>query len=689
LSSQPSSQPQLVLVTGKGGVGKTTVASALAWALAEDGLRTLLLEVDPRESAHRLLGVAPSGGDLVDVAPRLALRNLRPLHAIDELFERHVRPRALANAVRESAVYGQFVEGCPGLRDVAVLGYALESLEAGRERPAFDVVVFDAPATGHGLALLEAPGLLAKVVPTGPFGELARRVAELIADADRCRLLAVGLAEELPVTETLELRQELDRRLGRRLDALVVNALWPDATLTPPDREDPAVSLVRDRLAQQRAQLSRVDREWGAPFARLPLLPLDAGPELCRSLADLLGPRLPELLRRERAARDGKATVKAPEAPEAPEPTRSSRGLPTASRSAGTDRRGARSSRGWIDELPPIVVVAGGGGVGKTTIAAAIALASAESGRATLAMTFDPARRLRDALGLDPAAAGVTERVRGADGPLDASLLDARRTFDGLVERYAPSDAARRRVLANPFYQELGGSLAGILEYMAVERLFEEASSGAYERIVLDTPPIRHALEFLDAPRRIVRFLESGARRLAAREWFDAKGRLRLGGPLRARLERTLDELIGLDFVRAVLEFFAAFEPLFDGFRSRALEVERLLRSDRAVFLLVAGPGEAAMPDVLFFARQLVERDHALGRVLVNRVHPAPRARAGASEEAPIELLRWLAARDARGLARLGELLGDRPHGAVPLLGRDPSDLGGLRAIGGLLAELG
>jgi anion-transporting ArsA/GET3 family ATPase len=176
----------------------------------------------------------------------------------------------------------------------------------------------------------------------------------------------------------------------------------------------------------------------------------------------------------------------------------------------------------------PLVIVVGSGGVGKTTLAAALGLASASAGRDTLVMTFDPSQRLKDALGVGAVAAEQeTEVPLPAAGRLCASLLDARITFDRLIERYAPDQEARERILRNRFYDNLSGHLAGVLEYMASERLFEVARDGAHERIILDTPPTRQALDFLGAPERIVSFLDSGALRIALKPWFDAGGQLR------------------------------------------------------------------------------------------------------------------------------------------------------------------
>lgn len=356
-----------------------------------------------------------------------------------------------------------------------------------------------------------------------------------------------------------------------------------------------------------------------------------------------------------------------------------------------------------LADWPRLVVVVGGGGVGKTTLAAALALESARGGSSTLVMTFDPSLRLKDALGIAPESARVGEvPVSGADplgagGRLYASLLDARHTFDGLVERYAPDAAARQRILANRYYRHLAGGLAGILEYMAVERLFAVASAGKFDRVVLDTPPTRQALDFLEAPQRIVRFLDSGALKIALKSWFDADGRLvgaRRFGPLGRGFEDYLDRLIGLALLRDMAEFFQAFAPLYDGFRSRAKQVEGLLRSADTRFVLVSGPGEGRIPDTLYFARRLAEAGMALGPIVVNRVHPlfpgetpTPAAPSrGAGEVDGRELLTWLGERDQRGLAALSALIpASQQLLTLPLLAGEPSDMDGIAAVAALL----
>jgi len=340
---------------------------------------------------------------------------------------------------------------------------------------------------------------------------------------------------------------------------------------------------------------------------------------------------------------------------------------------------------------PRLRVVVGSGGVGKTTLAAALGLTSAREGRDTLVITFDPSLRLKDTLGVGDEARDREVRV-GVDAPgaLFASLLDAGRTFDRLVARYAPDEEARRRILENRYYRHLAGQLAGILEYMAVERLFEIHSENRYERIVLDTPPTRQALDFLEAPQRIVSFLDSGALRIALRPWFDERGRLRGAsrlGPLGRGLERFLDRVVGLALLRDMAEFFQAFAPLYAGFRQRALEVQELLRSPDTSFVLVSGPGEERIPDTMFFARRLREAGHHLGPVIVNRVHPPIDAQAGEDGPEARRLLDWLGRRDAAGVEAIRALRPGERLVALPLLPRAPTDLDSLAELGGMLAQ--
>jgi anion-transporting ArsA/GET3 family ATPase len=341
----------------------------------------------------------------------------------------------------------------------------------------------------------------------------------------------------------------------------------------------------------------------------------------------------------------------------------------------------------------PLTVVVGSGGVGKTTLAAAMAADLARRGHNTLVMTFDPSLRLKDALGVsaDPQANEIRVPF-DADGELWASLLDARRTFDTLVDRYAPDDRARQRILTNRFYDHLSGSLAGVLEYMASERLFEVASYGKYDRVILDTPPTRQALDFLGAPERIVAFLESGALRIALKPWFDADGSLKATsklGVLGRNVENFFDRMVGMELLRDMAEFFQAFAPLFDGFKERALEVQRMLRSEDTSFTLVSGPGEQRVADTLFFARKLTENGYRLGPVVVNRVHPE----IDGTHDSPIPgdgraLLGWLGRKDHEGVGQLRQLLGgSHPLAEVPLRPDEPTDLDALVELGALLRK--
>jgi anion-transporting ArsA/GET3 family ATPase len=349
-----------------------------------------------------------------------------------------------------------------------------------------------------------------------------------------------------------------------------------------------------------------------------------------------------------------------------------------------------------------VVVCAGSGGVGKTTASAAIAAGMAAGGRRVAVLTIDPARRLADALGLDE----LDEEHRvdpeqleraGLDlngGELWAMTLDAKRTFDRLVESYAPDADARDAVLANPIYRQLSNAVAGSQEYMAMEKLYELHESGRYDLLVLDTPPTRNALDFLDAPRRLARFIDS-----RSLQFFRASGRAGLGlfGRGAGALAPVLRRATGVDLLGDLADFFNAFGGMADGFRDRARMVEALLHEDTTAFLLVASPRAASIADTAYFRAKLAETGLPFAGVIANRVCGAVPAVPGAelSRElgelvgdpvarkvlADLEDRVRLAERDARNLERMRDELDGAPLIAVPELSGSVHDLDGLAAV--------
>jgi anion-transporting ArsA/GET3 family ATPase len=278
-----------------------------------------------------------------------------------------------------------------------------------------------------------------------------------------------------------------------------------------------------------------------------------------------------------------------------------------------------------------IIVCAGSGGVGKTTTAAAIAVRAATEGRKTVVLTIDPARRLAASLGLkeltnDPVKVGrrkFTSAGIEPQGELYAMMLDTKTTFDRVVEQYAPNPDQARQIINNRFYRNISGTLSGTQEYMAMEKLYELYADGGFELIVIDTPPTRNALDFLDAPRRLTDFFESRVLRWFLLPYVKAgSGFMRVANMAATTFLRVVKRVIGSEALGDTAEFFKNLEGMYDGFKQRARDVAALLRSDVTSFVVVTSPTDDSVSEATFFASRLNESGLPFGALVVNRVHP-------------------------------------------------------------------
>jgi anion-transporting ArsA/GET3 family ATPase len=373
-----------------------------------------------------------------------------------------------------------------------------------------------------------------------------------------------------------------------------------------------------------------------------------------------------------------------------------------------------------VDEIlagKDICICAGSGGVGKTTTSAAIATGMAARGLRVCVLTIDPAKRLADSLGLRE----LGNEARQVDpelferhgiemqGELWAMMLDAKATFDELVARQAPDEESRDRVLDNRIYQQISSALAGSQEYMAMEKLFELHSSGRFDLLVLDTPPTRNALDFLDAPKRLTQFIEGRSLRVFMKPTGLAA---KVAGRGASVALSVFKRIVGFDLLADLAEFFNAFSGMVDGFQARAKRVNKLLADPHTCFLVVCGPQGEPIDEAVYFHRKLVEAELPFGGVIVNKVHyPAESLRgegagaeAGGAGEGELALERELAAklgdedlarrvaenfadyqalaeRDAGNIEHLAAELRTRGVIRVPYLDEDVHDLGGLAEI--------
>lgn len=339
-----------------------------------------------------------------------------------------------------------------------------------------------------------------------------------------------------------------------------------------------------------------------------------------------------------------------------------------------------------------VLVTVGAGGVGKTTTAAALSVAAARRGKRVLCLTIDPAKRLAESLGIsemsteaaevDPArfaAVGVS-----VEGSLTAMMLDTKRTFDELVLKYSSSEEKAHRLLENKLYKYLSTSLAGTQEYMAMEKLAAVKDDPRYDLIVLDTPPTANALDFLDAPERLVAALDSATMRWFV-EAFQSSGKFSLNVIAKgaAAVLRGMSKITGGGFLEALSELLAELNDLFGGFKERAARVEATLRGDDIAFVLVTSAAPPAIREVLYFAERLEEADMPRGALVVNRFHlPPPFADEAITER---DAAQGVAARGLSLAADAPERL-VRAHGdMVKLAALDTSHIRALDAATGAL----
>ena len=350
-----------------------------------------------------------------------------------------------------------------------------------------------------------------------------------------------------------------------------------------------------------------------------------------------------------------------------------------------------------------VIVCCGSGGVGKTTTAAVLALEAARAGRRSVVVTIDPARRLADALGLEGLTNTPTRIEADLPGEMHALMLDTKSTFDGLVRRHSADPEQAEGILANRFYQNISGALSGTQEYMASEKLYELAEEGDWDLVVVDTPPTRNALDFLDAPQRLAHFLDH---RLYKVLMTPTRGIVRAVNVAAQAVVRSLSKVVGGDVVADAIAFFQAFEGMEQGFKERAAAVDRLLAAPETAFVLVASPKADTVAEATYFAEKLTEGGITVRGLVVNRMQPAfgtgddglalgpdaARERAHTLEGTDIGGL-YTALADARQLARgeeehlggLAEQVSPAPVVRVPVQPFEVNDLEGLATLGSLI----
>lgn len=598
------------LVTGKGGVGKSTVCMTIAFSLAAQGKRVLLCEIDEREQLTHSFAVQPSQGeicalDLVTLPGEIWGVNMQLNRALSEYGELKLKVRALSQLFTENPLTKALISVIPGVEDLIYLGKAFHH-ERERTRGgelSWDAVILDAPATGHGLTLIGLPKLIRELVPIGNLKREADEMWALLSDPQRTAIHVVTRPELLPTQEAFELATSLQSELSLRIDVFWLNQKTMPQSITTlisehvvtkqhTDHEhqlDLLIKQYQTRLtseAKAQAVLTDFAQKHEIPIASLPKILLEVSH---RPLVDAL---LKNLFDR---------TIQA-----------EIRDQITNSNALANPTTNLQQAHFTFTGKTKLITLIGGGGVGKTTVSAALALAFAQSGLKVALITIDPAKRLAQALGLDEL--GGTLQTVSLHPQLDAMMLERSVTAQHLIQRYASSEEIATQLSEHPYFKAFSGAMAGAQEYMALHEVNLALNDGKYDVVVLDTPPGRHALDVLDASSRLTRAVHSPALALWAKASRDH--RMFLGKSL---VVKAFGKLTSTAFIGDLTSFLALFMDILKGLEKDGTKL--IQRCQQGDFILITTLDETQIR-VAEQAREALEsRGMNVSALVLNRAN--------------------------------------------------------------------